>query len=346
MEVISVRKIKIINPGLLTTIQDLGRWGYQRYGMSVAGSMDHFSTRVANWLVGNDENEAVLEATMMSPEIQFLCDEVISITGANMKPKINGEPVPMWTSLLVRADDKLSFSASVSGIRTYIAFSTGIDVPQIMNSKATFLKGKVGGLEGRKLAKEDELPLGNKIIPDSGSYLPIKFNPEYKNDDTIRVVLGPQDDYFSKEAIDTFLNSEYKITSEADRMGYRLDGEKIEHIEGADIISDGIVFGSVQVPGHGSPIIMMADRQTTGGYTKIATVITPDLSKLAQMKPGGKVKFERVSIEEAQNIYREYENKMSDIKSFINDNRFEFRGIRKMNFRIGEKTFNVDIREL
>lgn len=341
-----MRKFKIINPGLLTTVQDLGRWGYQRYGMSVAGSMDHFATKVANYLVGNDENQAVLETTLMSPEIEFLCDEVISITGANMKPKINGEAVPMWTSLIVRANDKLSFSNATSGIRTYIAFSTGIDVPEIMNSKSTFLKGKIGGFKGRKLAKGDEIPLKNKVIPDSGSYLPKKFDPEYKEDNTIRVVLGPQDDYFSKESIDTFLNSEYKITSEADRMGYRLDGAKIEHIEGADIISDGIVFGSVQVPGHGSPIIMMADRQTTGGYTKIATVITPDLSKLAQMKPGSKINFKKISIEESQEIYREYEEKISDIKSFINDNRFEFRGIRKMNFRIGEKTFNVSLREV
>lgn len=341
-----MREIKILNPGLLTTVQDIGRWGYQRYGMSVAGAMDHFSTRVANLLVGNNENEGVLEATLMSPQIEFKCDVVISITGADMKAKINGERVPMWTSLLVRADDKLSFSSASTGIRSYIAFSGGIDVDEIMNSKSTFLKGKIGGFEGRKLAKGDILPLKNNIIPDSGSYLPVKFNPEYKNQDIIRVVLGPQDDHFTQEAIHTFLNSEYKITSEADRMGYRLDGPKIEHIDGADIISDGIVFGSIQVPGHGSPIIMMADRQTTGGYTKIGTVISPDLNKLAQMKPGGKMNFKKVSIDEAQRIYKEYEKKISEIKTFISDNRFEFRGIRNMNFRIGEKTFNVVVREL
>lgn len=341
-----MREIKILNPGLLTTVQDIGRWGYQRYGMSVAGSMDQFSTRVANLLVGNHENEGVLETTLMGPEIEFKCDEVISITGADMEPKINGQRVPMWTSLLVREDDKLSFSGAKEGIRSYIAFATSIDVAKIMNSKSTFLKGSVGGFEGRKLAKGDLLPLENKIIPDSGSYLPLKFNPEYKNEAKIRVVLGPQDDYFSREAIETFFNSKYKITSEADRMGYRLDGPKINHLDGADIISDGIVFGSIQVPGHGSPIIMMADRQTTGGYTKIGTVISPDLNKLAQMKPGDKMKFEEVNIEKAQKIYRDYEKKMADIKKFIDNNRFEFRGIRKMNFRIGENSFNVVVREV
>lgn len=341
-----MREIKILNPGLLTTVQDIGRWGYQRYGMSVAGAMDHFSTRVANLLVGNDENEGVLETTFMNPEIQFKCDEVISITGGDMKPKINGQSVPMWTSILVREDDKLRFSGATEGIRTYIAFSSGIDISEIMNSKSTFLKGKVGGFEGRKLSKGDMIPLGNKEILNTGSYVPQKFILDYKNEELIRVVLGPQDDYFSKEGIDTFLNSEYKITSEADRMGYRLDGPKIDHTGEADIISDGIVFGSIQVPGHGSPIIMMADRQTTGGYTKIGTVISPDLSKLAQMKPGDKMRFQRVDIDEAQKIYRDHEKKIRDIKSFIDNNRFEFRRIRKLNLKIDEEKFNVEVREI
>lgn len=341
-----MREIKILSPGLLTSIQDIGRWGYQRYGMSVAGSMDHFSTRVANLLVGNDESEAVLETTFMNPEIQFKCDEVISITGGDMKPKINGQRVPMWTSLLVREDDKLSFEGPKEGIRTYIAFSSGIDVSEIMNSKSTFLKGKIGGYEGRKLAKGDTIGLGDGGIPKTGSYLPMKYRLAYKSQDLIRVVLGPQDDYFTQDGINTFFNSEYKITPEADRMGYRLDGPKIEHIDGADIISDGIVFGSIQVPGHGSPIIMMADRQTTGGYTKIGTVISPDLNKLAQMKPGDKMTFKEVSIDEAQKIYRDFEENIGQIKSFINKTRFEFKSIRKLNLKIDQEKFDVEIREI
>lgn len=338
--------IKILNPGLLTTIQDKGRWGYQKFGMSVAGVMDNFATRVANILVGNEEYEAVIEATLLGVEILFNCDEVISITGANMNPKINGNTVPMWTSLYVKAGDKLTSTGAVSGLRSYIGFSRGLDVPEIMGSKSTFTRGNLGGFEGRKLNAGDEIKLGKKELPKSGSYLPDLYKPDYSKNNIIRVVLGPQDDYFDKEAIDTFLSSKYTITSEADRMGYRLDGPKIEHIDGADIVSDGIVFGSVQVPGHGSPIIMMADRQTTGGYTKIATVITPDLPKLAQMSPGNTMNFEMVSVEESHRIYKDYENQFKEISKFIKNNRFEFSEVRNLELYINGKNFKVGIREV
>jgi biotin-dependent carboxylase-like uncharacterized protein len=338
--------IKIINPGLLTTIQDKGRWGYQKFGMSVAGVMDDFATRISNMLVGNDEYEAVLETTLLGVEILFNCDEVIAITGSNMSPQINGNPVPMWTSLLVKSGDRLSSSGAISGLRGYVAFSRGLDVPEIMGSKSTFTRGNLGGFQGRKLAKNDEIKLGKKELSSSGSYLPDSYKPAYMKDNTIRVVLGPQDDFFDKEAIKVFANSVYTITSEADRMGYRLDGPKINHIEGADIVSDGVVFGSVQVPGHGSPIIMMADRQTTGGYTKIATVITPDLSKLAQMSPGTTMNFEMVTVDESHSIYKEYEKQFKEISKFIKDNKFEFSQIRNLELSINGKSFNVGIREV
>lgn len=338
--------IRILNPGLLTTIQDKGRWGYQKFGMSVAGVMDDFATRIANMLVGNDEYEAVLETTLLGVEILFNCEEVIAITGSNMSPEINGNPVPMWTSLFVKQGDKLSSSGSISGLRGYVAFSKGLDVPEIMGSKSTFTRGNLGGFQGRKLNKNDEIKLGKKELSSSGSYLPDSYKPVYMKDNTIRVVLGPQDDYFDKEAIEVFSNSVYTITSEADRMGYRLDGPKINHIEGADIVSDGVVFGSVQVPGHGSPIIMMADRQTTGGYTKIATVITPDLSKLAQMNPGTTMNFQMVTVDESHSIYKEYEKQFKEVNKFIKENRFEFSLIRNLNLSINGKSFNVGIREV
>ncbi len=338
--------IKIINPGLFTTIQDRGRWGYQRFGMSVAGAMDLFSLRVGNMLVGNPEYDAALEATLLGPEILFDCDELISVTGANMGPKINNIPVPMWTTLSVKSGDRLSFSKIQSGLRAYISFSKGLDVPEIMGSKSTFIRGALGGHEGRKLNSKDEIPLGNKSICDTGSYLPKEFTPKYTKDNTIRVVLGPQDDYFTDEAKETFLNSKYIITTEADRMGYRLDGPKIQHIEGADIISDGIVFGSVQVPGHGSPIIMMADRQTTGGYTKIATVITPDLPILAQMNPGSTMNFKSISIEESHKLYRDYEKRFEQIKTFIEKNRFNINDTRNLHLNINGQKFKVGVREI
>ena len=339
-------KIKILKAGLFTTIQDKGRWGYQRFGMSVAGAMDHFATRVANMLVGNDEYAAVLESTFLGPEIEFDCDEVISITGANMNPKLNGESVEMWTSIPVEAGDKLSFSGVLSGLRSYIAFSRGLNVPEIMGSRSTFVRGNLGGLKGRKLANGDEIFLGNHALSSTGSYLPTQYLPVYEKHHTIRVVMGPQDDYFTDEAIETFLNSSFNITSEADRMGYRLDGPKIIHKTGADIISDGIVFGSIQVPGHGSPIVMMADRATTGGYTKIATAITPDLSILAQMSPGSSMNFKKISVYESHELYKEYENKFIEIKNFINKNRFEFNRNMMFSMNMFDKAYNVTVREI
>jgi biotin-dependent carboxylase-like uncharacterized protein len=341
-----MKSIKILNPGLLTTVQDKGRWGYQKFGMSVAGVMDDFAYRIANMLVNNNENEAVLETTLVGVEILFNCDEIISITGGNMNPKVNGIPVPMWTSIFVNSGDKLSSSGTISGLRSYIAFSRGIEVPEIMGSKSTFTRGNLGGFEGRKLAKEDIIILGEKELSRVGSFLPEEYKPIYSKEHKIRVVLGPQDDYFSKEAIEVFLNSKYTITSEADRMGYRLDGPKIEHINGADIVSDGVVFGSIQVPGHGSPIIMMADRQTTGGYTKIATVITPDLSKLAQMSPGNWMNFEMITIEKSHIIYKEYEHRMETIKDFVKENNFEFNEVRNLKLSINGTSFNVGVREV
>ncbi len=339
--------IKILNPGLLTTIQDKGRWGYQKFGMNVAGVMDDLATRIANMLVDNHEYEAVLETTVLGVEILFNCDEVISITGSNINPQINGKAVPMWTSIYVKSGDKLSSSGAVTGLRSYIAFSRGIDVPEIMGSKSTYTRGNLGGIQGRKLNKDDIIQLGKKNLSIKGSFLQDVYKPIYKKEDNIiRVVLGPQDDYFDKEAIDVFLNSVYTITSEADRMGYRLEGPKINHTVGPDIVSDGVVFGSIQVPGHGSPIIMMADRQTTGGYTKIATVITPDLSKLAQMGTGSTMKFVKLSVEESHIIYREYENQFNEINKFIKDNKFEFSDIRNLVLDIRGKSFNVSVREV
>ncbi len=341
-----MNSIKIIKPGLLTTIQDKGRWGYQKFGMNLAGVMDDFATRVANLLIGNDQYEAVLEITLMGVEILFNCDEVISITGSNMNPKLNGNPVPMWMSLMVQAGDKLALSGAVSGLRTYIAFSRGFDVPEIMGSKSTYTRGNLGGFEGRKLNKDDRIKLGEKPLSDWGSYLPEEEKPVYDKDKIIRVVLGPQDDYFHQDALDVFLNSTYTITSEADRMGYRLEGPKINHKEAADIVSDGITIGSIQVPGHGSPIIMMADRQTTGGYTKIATVITPDLPILGQMSPGNTMKFEMVSVEESHRIYKEYEEKFIILSEYFKNNRFEFYDVRQVDLNINGTSFNVGIREL
>ncbi len=341
-----LNKITIKKPGLFTTIQDKGRWGYQQYGMTVAGSMDQFSMKVANLIVGNREDEAVIESTFLGPEIEFGCDEIICITGANMKPLLNKKPVLMWTSVKVSAGDILSFSGAVDGVRSYISFSRGLDVPVVMGSKSTFIRGNLGGLNGGKLAANDEINLGDKKLSEYGSYLSRNFIPIYENIPAIRVIMGPQDDYFTDEAIDVFLNSTFQVTSESDRMGYRLEGPKIEHKSGADIISDGIVFGSIQVPGHGSPIIMMSDRQTTGGYTKIATVISSDLPILAQMGPGSKLNFKNISLEESHILYKEQIENMNQIQQSLIKDRFEFNNERNLILSIGSSTFNVKVNEI
>ncbi len=341
-----MNRIRFIKSGLFTTIQDKGRWGYQQFGMPVAGAMDYFSLRVANLLLGNEENDAVLETTFLGPEIEFECDEIIAITGANMKPSINGEPVNMWTSLAVAKGDRLSFSSAVKGLRGYIAFSRGINVAEVMGSKSTYIRGKLGGLEGRKIANGDELPLGEVNLSSTGSYIPNRLIPSYPKNYSLRVVLGPQDDYFTDQGVKTFLNSTYTITSEADRMGYRLDGPIIEHKNGGDIISDGIVFGSVQVPGGGLPIIMMSDRGTTGGYTKIATVVSPDLSILAQMAPGTSLNFKEVDVYESHRIYKDHEAKIQEIKEFINNNRFDFNKNMLFSLNLLGRSFNVTVREV
>jgi antagonist of KipI len=341
-----MNRIKILKSGLFTTIQDKGRWNYQRFGMSVAGSMDHFAMRIANMLVDNDEYNAVLETTFLGPEIEFCCAEIIAITGSDMSPKINGERIQMWTSILVEEGDKLTFSGALDGVRTYIAFSRGLDVPEIMGSKSTFVRGNLGGFEGRKLKKGDEIFLGARELATTGSYLSTKDIPIYAKDNNIRVVLGPQDDHFTKDSLETFLKGSFVITSEADRMGYRLEGPKIIHKNVADIISDGIVFGSIQVPGHGSPILMMADRATTGGYTKIATVITPDLAILAQMGPGSSITFEKVTVLESHKLYKEYQTKFEEIRKDIQKSKFKFSKNLQFDLNMFGKGFSVMVREI
>ena len=293
--------ITVLNPGLLTTVQDQGRIGYQQFGVSVSGVMDPRSASLANILVGNDEKEAVLECTMMGPQLQFDKANCIAITGGDLMPTLDGKPIPNYTAVKVEAGQVLKFTMPKTGCRAFIAFAGGLDIPEVMGSRSTYMKAKIGGVEGRKLAKGDVIgfrapkaELKNMNFRSMASeFVPRK---EY----TVRVVLGPQDDYFTDAGIQTFLTQVYSVTAEFDRMGCRLEGAVIQHKDGGDIISDGIAFGAIQVPSSGQPIIMLGDRQTTGGYTKIANVISADFRILAQLKQGDKVRFEKVSVKAAQ----------------------------------------------
>lgn len=309
-------KVKIVSSGPLSTIQDRGRYGYMQFGLMPAGAMDEWSMRLANLLVGNDPNEAVIESAYLGPTLEFDCDETVAVTGAKTKVTLNGIDVPMWQSLKVKPGDVLKLAPVTAGLYNYIAFGRTIDVPVIMGSKSTYLRGKLGGLDGRKLQKDDLIPLGETPSTALARQVPAEKQPEFQQERTLRVVLGPQDHAFTEEGLDKFLSEEYTITQEADRMGYRLDGAVISHKVGPDVISDGIAHGTVQVPGNGLPIILLSDRGTTGGYTKIATVLASDICALVQMTPGSRVRFQAVTAEEANQIYREA---FGDLDSLLSD---------------------------
>lgn len=336
-------KVIVKEAGPLTTIQDEGRYGYQKYGMPTAGAMDQFSYQVSNYLVGNNTEEAVIEFTFKGPTLEFTEDTIIAITGANAAPELNGLPVPMWRTIYVNRGSMLTFNNLKKGFRGYISFKGGIDVEKIMGSKSTYLRGELGGLKGRKLQIGDEIPLYAGV--DKKEYkelfFPKKYIPNFSKE-TLRVILGPQKEKFTHKGISGFLGSKYKITGQADRMGYRLKGSKIEHKGSADIISDGIPRGAVQVPGHGQPIIMLADRQTTGGYAKIAVVVSVDIDLIAQKKPGDEVKFKEIDLKSAHKLMKKRNEILQNVKL---ENR-NLTAPKYYQINIDNQDFNVKIEEV
>jgi biotin-dependent carboxylase-like uncharacterized protein len=336
--------IEIINSGILTIVVDSGRKGYRKLGIPTSGAMDAFAHEAANVLVGNDKNEAMFEFSLTAPDMIFLSDAVIAVTGADFSPEIDGVFAPMWESILVKKGSVLSFGSLKSGCRGYLAISGGFEnIPEVMGSKTTFIRAGIGGYKGRPLKAGDiltsaveEKPLselsGNRLVS----------IPTYSNEYVVRVILGPQDDFFTDDGIRTFLNSGYSVTNQFDRMGYRLDGNAIETMAGSDIISEGIVVGSIQIPGDGKPIIIMEDGQTVGGYTKIATVISSDLWMIAQAKSGDVIRFKSISIEESHDLLSK---RITDINNYIKIN--DKKPIEKRQFAvtIENKRYDVVVEE-
>ncbi|WP_035187503.1 biotin-dependent carboxyltransferase family protein [Alteribacter aurantiacus] len=314
--------LAVLKPGLLTTVQDLGREGYQQFGLGTSGAMDSYALQVANVLVGNWRDEAALELTAAGPTLRAEEDMVVAFTGANMLPSINGEPVSMWKSYAVFKGDDIRFGSAVNGVRAYMSVRGGVDVPVVMGSKSTAVRANIGGFNGRGLKKNDRLPIGKSegaLTVHTGRKVLSEHIPDYGKSVCVRVVMGPQQEAFEEEALELFLNTDYRVTPESDRMGYRLKGAKpLCHRPsvGADIYSDAIAPGAIQVPGDGQPIILLADRQTTGGYTKIATVISVDLWKVAQLPPGGTISFEAVDVKSAQKLWREQEDILVQLSSY------------------------------
>jgi antagonist of KipI len=321
--------LEVVKPGVLTTVQDLGRPGYLADGIPPSGAFDGAALKLANLLVGNpvgdhvlvgeDPGAAGLEITLRGPELRVLRDTVIAVTGADIRPAVNGDPIELWTSVAVAAGDVITFGTARRGVRAYLAVAGGIDVPPVLGSRATNVRAGLGGVEGRALKAGDVLPGGAAPGPVSGPVRGRRIHPDhipaYATPGELRVVLGPQDHLFTPESVAEFLSFEWTLSPTADRMGCRFVGPALNFLPRPDhlveqagsdpsnIVDDSICIGSIQVPSGLEPIAMGVDGPSLGGYAKIATVISPDLSRLAQLRPGDPVRFRAVDPDEAHDLY-------------------------------------------
>jgi len=296
--------LQIIRPGMLTTVQDLGRWGRQESGVPVAGPMDTYSHRLANRLVGNPEDAAALEITLIGPEVEAADALTCVVAGARFDATVNGEPIDCSRPFVVPAGGRLRFGARRQGARATLAVRGGIAVPPLMGSRATSVVSRMGPVSGRQLVAGDVLPIGPTVFA-TVSCGPTLMMPE--GGVRLRCIRGPHDGMFAADALETLFGSRFTVTVQSNRMGYRLDGPSLRHLAGADILSDATPIGSLQVPASGQPILLMADRQTTGGYPKIATVITADLPLAGQLAPGDWIEFRECTRDKAVDALRRQE---------------------------------------
>lgn len=303
--------VTVIRPGLASTFQDCGRHGHQHLGVPVGGAMDQRAHQLANLIAGNERDMATLEITLLGPTLRFETPACIALAGADLGPAVNGEPAPMGRPLVMRAGDVLSFGSRRSGVRCYLAWHGGIALPHVLGSQSTYLRGGLGGFHGRALRKGDVLPLNAPLRTDTlealardlgqtSIYLPstLANNPRAR----LRIMRGPHTGLFTDEALRAFFGKPYRIANESDRMGYRLQGPPLSVRENRQLLSEGASFGSIQVPADGQPIVLMADRQSIGGYPKIGHVATVDLPQLAQSMPGETVWFEEIGLAQAQQL--------------------------------------------
>ena len=311
--------LRILRPGLLTTVQDLGRFGYQQNGIIVSGAMDALALRVANTLVGNPETAAGLEITLLGPRIRFEADQLRALSGAQLSPTLNGQPVGLHRAVWVAAGTELAFGPAVAGCRAYLAVAGGLDVPPVLGSRSTYLRAGFGGHEGRALQAGDELAVGKpsvvgtrllqQLARPGAAWVAARFTPRQALSPrpifrpVLRAVRGPEYTQFSAESQRAFWQEPFTITPAADRMGYRLLGPPLTRPEETELLSSAVTFGTVQVPAGGQPIVLGADHQTTGGYPRLAQVISVDCPVLAQAAPGQALRFREVSVREAQALH-------------------------------------------
>jgi antagonist of KipI len=290
--------LQIIRAGLLTTVQDLGRFGHQESGVPVAGPMDAFSHRLANQLAGNDAAAATLEVTLIGPELIVDVDTTIAIAGAHFEVTCDDRPVPTGASYGVRAGQRIRFGRVLEGARAYLAVAGGVQTVPILGSRATHLVSRMGGLNGRALAVGDRVPIAAGMTPrpqrkSPGLTLPTRGRA------LLRVMPGPQDHWFQRDAMKTIAGVSFRISPRSNRMGYRLQGPPLARVHGGELISEPVGIGAIQVPAAGEPILLMADRQTAGGYPKMGHVITADLPLAGQLAPGDFIEFVLCTRQEA-----------------------------------------------
>ena len=325
--------LRILRPGLLTTVQDPGRFGYQQDGIIVSGATDAVALRVANLLVGNDEHAAGLEITLLGPRVRFEADHLIALTGAHLSPSINGQPVGRNRAVWVAAGAELAFGKAVAGCRAYLAVAGGVAVPLVLGSRATYLRAGFGGLHGRALQATDQLPIGESSATGSAvrqslascqaAWAQARWTPGSdlcpapRPNPIIRALRGPEYAQFSAESQQQLWHSPFTVTAAADRMGYRLQGPALERLVEKELLSSAVTFGTVQVPAGGQAIALLADHQTTGGYPRIAQVISADFSALAQVRPGQAICFSEVPLAEAQALYLAQEQQLRALQRGI-----------------------------
>ncbi|WP_413378411.1 biotin-dependent carboxyltransferase family protein [Alkalihalobacillus sp. 1P02AB] len=311
-------------PGLLSTIQDQGRYDFLRDGMSPSGAIDFFAFQIGNLLLGNEKNAPALELTIVGPTLKALSTCQICITGADLEAKIDDKQISCWKVVTVKKGQRLTFSVAKKGMRAYLAVRGGFAASYLFGSYSTYLRANIGGYEGRALQRDDVL----YRLKDDGEIVRSGFGlgrgaiPTYHDSEIIRVVLGPDEACFTEEALSDFISKPFTVSNQSDRMGVRLEGDSLSHLNGkTDILSEAVTFGTIQVPASGKPIILMADRQTTGGYPRIGHVISVDLPKVAQARPGDRFVFEAVSVEEAQQLWKEYRQFVKTLECFVQRHR-------------------------
>lgn len=307
--------LEVVEPGIFTTIQDLGRKGYFASGIPPSGAMDRFALRMGNLLVKNPIDEAGIEMTAIGMKARVLKETVIALAGAQFSAKLNGNTIPLWQTIYLKEGDLLSIEKPRSGWRGYLCIAGGMDVPPVLGSKSTYTLGGLGGIRGRTLKKGDLIPAG---IPRSsldtlkGRKVKESVLPEAGSEKELRVVLGPQDDHVKGESIEVFLNTPYQVSNRSNRVGYRFEGPQLffkERPESRDagldpsnIVDDGNAIGAIQIPAGKEPICLGVDGVTMGGYVKIACLITADMNRMAQLKPKDLVRFKSVTVDEARSI--------------------------------------------